>query len=120
MAKIKIASEQHFRCVSCGNCCRRWHVAVSTRDMRRLQKLSWGSEPDIPENPFTKIRGHDYVAHKQNGDCVYLNPETDRCRIHSKFGAAAKPIGCAGTLSMMEVIKNTGLMNFFVLFIGYI
>ena len=40
------------------------------------------------------IDGQPYLAHKENGDCIYLDPETTLCRLEVRFGHAAKPLGC--------------------------
>jgi len=92
--KVKIATNQRFSCIRCGQCCRRWHVALSDRDIETLRKLRWRPQDEIPEAPSNLINGHPFVAHKPNGDCAYLDPATSLCRIHQKHGAAAKPLGC--------------------------
>ena len=92
--KLSIASNQRFRCIQCGRCCRRWHVAVSARDRARLEKLNWPASAEAPEKTFTQIKGHTYLAHTPAGECVFLDTETNLCRIHRHFGESAKPLGC--------------------------
>lgn len=91
---IRIASNQRFACIQCGNCCRRWHVALSEADIRRLRGLNWSRDDDMPADPVTTIHGHAFVAHRANGDCIYLDAKTNRCRIHSRHGPSSKPLGC--------------------------
>lgn len=93
--KLHIAEDLRFRCIQCGQCCRRWHVALSKKDLDRLEKLDWkGQDWAPPEKVITKIHGHPYLAHRPDGECVFLNPDTNLCRIHSQFGEKAKPLGC--------------------------
>src|SRR5213076_90831 len=33
------------------------------------------------------------LNHRPDGACVFLGPD-NRCRIHAKFGSAAKPLAC--------------------------
>lgn len=82
-----------FSCSGCGNCCRRWHVALLPADREKLQALDW--RPESPPEPMvTFIAGHPYLAHRQDGTCVFLDSATNRCRIHQRFGFRAKPLGC--------------------------
>jgi len=93
-SKITIATNQKYTCIQCGRCCRRWHVALSEQDIARLAELKWKDKTDIPDDPVTKIHGHPFIAHKPNGDCVFLDPETNLCRLHAQHGPSAKPLGC--------------------------
>jgi len=93
-SKIVISSNQCFACQRCGQCCRRWHVALTERDLATLRKLDWRSEPDIPADPVISIHGHPYLAHRPNGDCVFLEPGSELCRLQRRFGVTAKPVGC--------------------------
>jgi Fe-S-cluster containining protein len=70
-------------------------VALKESEIAALRGLDWSGETafDSPE-PVTLINGHPFIAHRDNGDCIYLNPETSLCRIHSRFGESAKPLGC--------------------------
>ena len=83
-----------YSCTTCGKCCRDWHVFLSDEDLARLKELSWGTEIDVPAEVSIQIDGHPYLAHRDNGACIYLEEDTNLCRIHSRFGEAAKPLGC--------------------------
>ncbi len=93
--KIHIAGDQRFECIQCGSCCRRWHVALPDPELRKLRRtVRDHAIPDVPVDPTTRINGHPYIAHRNNGDCVFLEPETNLCRLHKQAGEAAKPVGC--------------------------
>jgi Fe-S-cluster containining protein len=92
-AKVSIPGWR-FSCSACGNCCRRWHVAVSPSEVARLKKLEWQDEDAVSDDITTTIKNYEYLAHRDNGDCVYLNSETNLCKIHNRFGFDAKPKGC--------------------------
>ncbi len=92
---LQLASGQRFSCICCGQCCRRWHVALRDSDIERLRELDWQGDPTLQDaEPVMDIGGHPFIAHRDNGDCLYLDPDTQLCKIHSKFGEAAKPLGC--------------------------
>ncbi len=83
-----------FSCTGCGECCRRWHVALSPAEKQRLARLEWLPEDGIPAKTFTVINGYDYLAHTPEGYCVFLEPEGNVCKIHRRFGYQHKPLGC--------------------------
>jgi redox-regulated HSP33 family molecular chaperone/Fe-S-cluster containining protein len=83
-----------FSCTACGNCCRRWHVAVGPDEVARLKSLEWLEEDAVGEKITTRIKGFEYLAHEDDGACVYLDTETNLCKIHKRFGFDAKPKGC--------------------------
>lgn len=92
--KLTIAGSQRFACVGCGQCCRRWHVALTERGLAALAALAARGDADFPTTFTTTIHGHPYLAHRPDGDCVFLDAATQRCRLHARFGAEAKPVGC--------------------------
>lgn len=95
MSKPKLlTAEQNFRCNDCGKCCRDWHVEVSAEEQATVAALCWQPEDDIPQDPFFRWAGHTYLAHRADGSCAFFDPKAHNCRIHAKFGAAKKPLGC--------------------------
>lgn len=89
---IIIAGSQCFGCIRCGRCCRRWHVALSPDEVTALKSVDLG--PATPKKVVTRIGGHLYIAHRRNGDCVFLDPADSLCLLHKKLGPVAKPLGC--------------------------
>jgi lysine-N-methylase len=83
-----------YSCTGCGECCQTWHVYISGYDRKRLEALEWSDEDGVPEQVFTQIKGHDYIAHRDNDTCIFLEEDTKLCKIHKKFGINAKPVGC--------------------------
>ena len=86
---------QCYDCRGCGECCRGYlAINVTTEERERIEAQGWGSDPDLQGQPlFTRRNGTDYLAHRADGSCVFLD-EQNRCRIHAKFGEPAKPLTC--------------------------
>jgi lysine-N-methylase len=82
---------QRWACHSCGNCCRSLVGHLFEADRRRIDDQAWEQELGVP--PYVRM-GSEWVLNKTADDaCVFLD-ENNRCRIHSKFGEAAKPVAC--------------------------
>ncbi|NOY80246.1 MAG: YkgJ family cysteine cluster protein [Kiritimatiellaeota bacterium] len=93
--RVHIVRDQRFSCVQCATCCRRWHVALFPVEVGRIRALDWRGEEDFePGDPVHLIGGHPFLAHRADGDCVFLDAKTRLCRIHRRFGEIAKPLGC--------------------------
>ena len=81
---------QNWDCQSCSDCCRSYAVGVSEAERARIASQNWEG---IEATTFDKASGSHVLNHKPDGSCVFLD-ESNRCRIHGKFGAAAKPMAC--------------------------
>lgn len=92
---IEAPQFQNWRCQGCGDCCRGYHVVVVTADEKqRIQSQGWTKADGIEPTKMVFPHGAKFrLAHKDNGECVFLDPE-GRCRIHAKFGEQAKPLAC--------------------------
>lgn len=89
---------QNWDCHSCSHCCREYEVAVSAEERRRIEAYDWSSDPEIGRQKLFERAGpwwsrHDTLRHREEGGCVFLTKD-NRCRIHEKLGAAAKPLAC--------------------------
>lgn len=85
---------QNWDCHGCSDCCRTYAVPVSADEKQRIEQQGWEADPDLKGVAlFTTVKGNTSLAHKPGGGCVFLGPD-NRCRIHAKFGSAAKPIAC--------------------------
>jgi lysine-N-methylase len=89
---------QNWDCQSCGNCCREYHVAVTDEERRRIEGQGWDQDPATHGRPLFVRHGPWWapryrLAHYGDSGCVFLGPG-NRCRIHERFGADAKPLAC--------------------------
>lgn len=82
---------QRWSCHSCGDCCRALTGHLTDPDRARIDEHDWAAELGVP--PYVRAGGS-YVLNKTADDaCVFLD-ESNRCRIHSRLGEAAKPLAC--------------------------
>ena len=85
---------QNWDCHSCGDCCRSYAVPVTAEERRRIEAQGWEALPEFKGVPyFVRRRGEFYLNHRADGGCVFLGAD-NLCRIHGKFGSAAKPLAC--------------------------
>ncbi len=90
---------QNWDCGSCSACCRTYHVPVSAEERKRIEGQGWEREAEMAGVSFfaqegSWLSGRSFrLNHRADGACVFLGPD-NRCRIHAKFGAAAKPLAC--------------------------
>jgi lysine-N-methylase len=89
---------QNWDCQGCTDCCREYRVYLSDEDRRRLAEQDWEQEPEaagrqweVQEGPGRFARYH--LKQRADGRCLFLSDQ-GRCRIHERFGAAAKPFAC--------------------------
>jgi len=70
-------------------------VELLTDEIDRVKNLAWPKEDPLHGTPAVmKHSGRTYLAHAPDGVCVFLNRQTNLCRIHAEFGVDAKPLGC--------------------------
>jgi lysine-N-methylase len=88
---------QNWDCHSCTHCCREYNVSVTAEERQRIEAQGWQSDPDIGGQALfvrsSWLSGKYHLAHQKEGGCVFLGAD-QRCKIHAKFGAAAKPLAC--------------------------
>jgi len=89
---------QNWDCHSCTNCCREYTVPVTAEERRRIETQGWEREADLAgarlfssKGPWWARRYH--LAHRGDAGCVFLGAD-NRCRIHARYGAEAKPLAC--------------------------
>jgi lysine-N-methylase len=93
--KLLVLEDTRFSCSACGKCCRNWHVELIPYDAERVQKIAWPAGDPLLTTKVVMIHGgRTYLAHAEDRACVFLNRQTNLCRIHAEFGEAAKPVGC--------------------------
>lgn len=87
---------QNWDCRGCSDCCRTYIVSVSDAERERIAGQGWQNDPDLKGAELfvweKHVKGY-RLAHREDERCVFLGPD-NRCRIHAKFGSAAKPMAC--------------------------
>ncbi|QDU19100.1 YkgJ family cysteine cluster protein [Urbifossiella limnaea] len=78
---------QNWDCRGCAACCRSYSIPVSADERKRIEAQNWDLGTSLFDARGTTLN------HRPDGACVFLGDD-DRCRIHAKFGAAAKPLAC--------------------------
>jgi Fe-S-cluster containining protein len=91
-----------FTCQQSGACCRNdWLIGVEDAARARLEAVDWTrlssplpAGPKFTPLPFALAGGERTTfARRPDGACVFLEPD-ERCGIHTRLGAAAKPQVC--------------------------
>lgn len=98
--RLELPTIQNWSCQSCGGCCKQHGIYITEAERERIEQQGWTEEHGIPrEQPiFVKMGGWfrkrwHRLAHQPDGACVFLD-EKGLCRIHARFGEAAKPLAC--------------------------
>ena len=89
---------QNWDCHVSGNCCKQYHVAFSDEEKQRIEGQGWAQEAEFQGLPIFKRQGtlgarRFCLNTHADGSCIFLSKE-GRCRIHERFGFAAKPLPC--------------------------
>lgn len=97
---LTLPTIQNWSCHNCSGCCKQHLIEITEAERQRIIDQKWTEADGIPQGqavvephagPFWKRRYR--LAHQSDGACVFLN-EQGLCRIHAKFGEAAKPLAC--------------------------
>lgn len=69
-------------------------IKITAEEKARIERQNWTTTDGVnPEGAVISERGYFRLGHQSDGACVFLN-SAGRCRIHAKFGEAAKPLAC--------------------------
>ena len=97
---LTLPTIQNWSCHNCGGCCRQHAIEVTEEERQRILSQGWTANDGTPTGDalFERHAGPPWakrfrLAHQPDGACVFLN-EQGLCRIHAKFGEAAKPLAC--------------------------
>lgn len=97
---LTLSTIQNWSCHNCGGCCRQHAIEVTTEERHRILSQGWTEKEGTPtgNSLFEWHSGPPWakkyrLAHRADGACVFLNDQ-GLCRIHAKFGEAAKPLAC--------------------------
>ena len=85
---------QNWDCHRCGDCCRTYAVGVTDEERERILQQGWMSDLTFGHEPLKPDgKGGHTLNQTADGRCVFLGDD-NLCRIHAKFGPAAKPFAC--------------------------
>lgn len=87
---------QNWDCGGCGECCQSYHIPVSDAERARIDGQGWRDDPALADVPFFVWDKHIHgyrLNHRADNKCVFLGAD-NQCKIHDKFGSAAKPRAC--------------------------
>ena len=88
---------QNWDCHSCGDCCRQLEAVITDLEKQRLEKLDLAADEEIAPGPWFVSKGLVSktwaLRRRPDGSCVFLT-SANRCRLHERFGAEAKPFAC--------------------------
>ena len=97
---LTLPTIQNWSCHNCGGCCRQHAIEITEEERQRILAQGWSQKDGTPTGnalfewhagpPWAK---RFQLAHQADGACVFLD-ERGLCRIHAKFGEAAKPLAC--------------------------
>jgi lysine-N-methylase len=98
--KLELPTLQNWSCHNCGGCCKQHGIFITEAEKERIEKQGWNETNGVPKGQpiFVKMGGWlgktwHRLAHQPDGGCVFLD-DKGLCRIHAKFGEAAKPLAC--------------------------
>lgn len=100
MLPLRLPTNQNWSCHNCSGCCRQHLIEITAEEHQRILDQKWTPQDGISDSQPVAVphggppwnRRH-RLAHTDDGSCVFLD-ENGLCRIHAKFGEAAKPLAC--------------------------
>jgi lysine-N-methylase len=90
---IEVPSFQNWSCHNCGGCCRQHLIEINEEERARIDSQNWGATGGVALPVYVPHGRGFRLAHNPDGSCVFLD-ERGLCRVHAKFGEAAKPLAC--------------------------
>ncbi|MFN0055035.1 MAG: YkgJ family cysteine cluster protein [Planctomycetales bacterium] len=96
---LQLPTIQNWSCHNCGGCCRQHLIEVTAEERARIESQQWTAGDGVPgDRPLLVRIGGPWsrryrLGHQADGGCVFLD-ERGLCRIHARFGEAAKPLAC--------------------------
>jgi lysine-N-methylase len=95
---VHLPTLQNWSCHNCGGCCRQHAIYITAEERKRIDDQKWTPADGVGGPLFVEEGGwfkgkRQRLAHQADGGCVFLD-EKGLCRIHAKFGEAAKPLAC--------------------------
>lgn len=96
--RLQLPVLQNWSCHNCGGCCRQHLIEVTDVERQRIVDQNWKASDGVQLPVLEWHSGPPWkkkyrLAHQPDGGCVFLD-DKGLCRIHAKFGEAAKPLAC--------------------------
>ncbi len=94
--QIELPTIQNWNCHNCSGCCKQHGIFITEEEQRRIETQGWEASGELPQGiePIVKVgRKKVRLAQQPDGACIFLDDQ-GLCRIHGKFGEAAKPLAC--------------------------
>jgi len=88
---MPVLESQRWDCHGCTTCCRELVVHLTPRDVREIDRQDWSGK--IAGPPYLRLGRETVLSHVPGDGCVFLGDD-GKCRIHTAFGAEAKPLAC--------------------------
>jgi lysine-N-methylase len=94
-SRFELPAGQNWSCHGCSDCCRgQLLIVLSAEEKQRIEQQNWTAVEGVDSSKMIVAGLNHYrLGHQADGACVFLDP-AGRCRIHAKFGEAAKPLAC--------------------------
>ena len=94
-SRFEFPTGQNWSCHGCSDCCRgQLLITLSPEEKQRIENQKWTTADGVePSQMIVAGLSHYRLGHQTDGACVFLDA-SGRCRIHAKFGEAAKPLAC--------------------------
>jgi len=96
---LQLPTIQNWSCHNCSGCCRQHLIEITEEERQRILDQKWTAKDGVSEGKAVVSHGSGLfkkswrLAHGSDGGCIFLNDD-GLCRIHAKFGEAAKPLAC--------------------------
>ncbi len=97
LRSIRLPVAQSWSCHRSGGCCREHRIVITRAEASQIEAQGWEQTPELAGQRLlvpADRSGQSYVlAQRNDGSCVFLD-ERGLCRIHARYGEAAKPLAC--------------------------
>jgi lysine-N-methylase len=91
--KIQLPTIQNWSCHNCSGCCRQHVIEITDAEKQRIIEQGWTAADGVTSGGVLPLKSGSRLAHQPDGACIFL-ADDGLCKIHAKFGEAAKPLAC--------------------------
>lgn len=92
--RVEVVEKVRFKCIeNCGKCCERLEIPLRDEDIERLVEAGYDESYFVDETKMfyrgSKFLGYALKKRPFDDACVFLDPETKRCRVYKH-----RPLAC--------------------------